>query len=77
MGGNTTPTQPPVNTSYPGMTCYYNPDGGKYYHIVPDCTSAAASNLPFKGSFDWSQINQEPYSKLQACAECGAPMRGE
>ena len=76
-GGNTTPTQPPVNTSYPGMTCYYNPDGGKYYHIDPECSSAAASNLPFKGSFDWSQVDQEPYSKLEACATCGAPMRGE
>lgn len=76
-GGNTTPTQPPVNTSYPGMTCYYNPDGGKYYHIVPDCSSAAASNLPFKGSFDWSQIDQAPYSSLKACDTCGAPRRGE
>ena len=76
-GGNTTPTQPPVNTSYPGMTCYYNPEGGKYYHIDPECSSAAASNLPFKGSFDWSQVDQDPYSKLQACATCGAPMRGE
>lgn len=76
-GGNTTPTQPPVNTSYPGMVCYYNPEGGKYYHIDDHCSSAAASNLPFKGSFDWSQVNQEPYSKLEACATCGAPMRGE
>ena len=77
MSVNITPTQPPVNTSYPGMTCYYNPDGGKYYHIDPECSSAAASNLPFKGSFDWSQVNQDPYSKLDACATCGAPMRGE
>lgn len=75
--GNTTPTQPPINTSYPGMVCYYNPDGGSYYHIDPECSSAAASNLPFKGSFDWSQVDQEPYSKLQACGVCGAPMRGE
>ena len=76
-GGNTTPTQPPINTSYPGMTLFYNPDGGKLYHLNQNCTSAAAKNLPFKGSFTWDQINSEPYSALEPCGECGAPMRGQ
>ena len=75
--GNTTPTQPPLTTSYPGMTVYYNPNGGSYYHIDANCSSAAASNLPFKGSFSWDEINNAPYSSLQACNVCGAPLRGE
>lgn len=74
-GGNTTPTQPPLNTSYPGETLYYNPSGGSYYHVDPNCPSAAASNLPFKGSFTWEQINDEPYKDLKQCNRCGAPMR--
>ena len=75
--GNTTPTQPPLTTSYPGMTVYYNPNGGSYYHIDEYCSSAAAANLPFKGSFSWEEINNDPYAKLEACNVCGAPLRGE
>lgn len=74
---NAMPTQPPMNTSAPGMTLYYNPDGGEYYHIDPECGSAARSVVPFKGSFKWEQVNDEPYASLQACAYCGAPLRGD
>ena len=75
--GNTTPTQPPLTTSFPGMTLYYNPNGGSYYHIDDHCPSAAASNLPFKGSFTWEQRYDEAYSKLTPCNRCGAPLRDE
>lgn len=76
-GGNTTPTQPPLNTSYPGMMCYYNPNGGSLYHIVTDCGSTNPKFLPFKGSFKWEEINNEPYASLEPCSYCGAPLRGE
>ena len=72
---NTTPTQAPLTTAYPGMTLYYIPNGGSYYHIDDHCPSAAAANLPFKGSFTWEQRNDEPYSKLTPCNRCGAPLR--
>ena len=74
-GVNTTPTQYPLNTAAAGMTLYYNPDGGSYYHIDPECKSAAKENLPFKGSFSWEQINDDAYKGLKNCTTCGAPLR--
>ena len=73
--GNTTPTQPPLNTWVPGMTLYYNPDGGTKYHIVDNCGSTNAKYLPFKGTFTVEQINTEPYASLSPCSYCGAPLR--
>jgi len=72
---NEMPTQPPQITAYPGMTCYYNPDGGASYHINPNCPSANEEYLPFKGTFSWEQVNSGDYASLKACSICGAPMR--
>lgn len=74
---NAMPTQPPQITAYPGMMCYYNPDGGASYHINPNCPSANEEFLPFKGSFTWEQVNSGDYASLKACSICGAPLRGE
>ena len=72
---NEMPTQPPQITAYPGMTCYYNPDGGASYHIDQNCPSANEEFLPFKGSFPWEQVNSGDYANLKACSICGAPLR--
>lgn len=74
---NAKATQPVLNTGHPDLILYYNPDGGTKYHIDPNCTSTNKKYLPFSGSFKYSQINDEPYSELKQCSECGAPLRTE
>lgn len=63
---------PEVNAS---TVLYYNVDGGSYYHADPNCNRIDSKYLPLTGTFTYSQIHDEPYSKLQACNYCGAPLR--
>ena len=72
---NALPTQPVLNTSNPSLVLYYNPDGGTKYHIDPNCSSLAQRYRPLTASFLWSQINDAPYSTLEQCSVCGAPLR--
>ena len=74
---NVTNTPPPTAISAtPDTVLYYNPDGGSYYHAVAECKlSTDPKYLPFKGSFKYSEINNEPYKNLKPCAACGAPTR--
>lgn len=62
--------EPPTS---PDTVLYYNPDGGKKYHKDQNCISADKSNLPFKGSFLYSQIDE--YPDLVRCNVCKAPTR--
>lgn len=72
---NTTPTQPPLNTGSPSLTLYYNPDGGSLYHIDANCMKVGSKYKPLKGKFLFSQLNDAPYSELEQCSTCGAPLR--
>ena len=54
---------------------YYNLDGGKYYHLDPNCKTTAPKYLPFKGHFTYAEINNDKYKDLKPCAICGAPSR--
>ena len=62
--------EPPTD---PNTMLYYNPDGGKLYHRDPNCKSANPKNLPFKGSFLYSQLGEHP--DLNRCTQCRAPLR--
>ena len=53
----------------------YNKDGGKLYHLDPDCTSIASRYRPLKSSFTYKDINKSPYNKLKPCTKCNAPER--
>ena len=76
-----TPTPTPTSTPAPtqevsaNTVLYYNTDGGSYYHADPNCQRVAEKYLPLKGTFTYSQINDDPYSKLQPCNICNAPLR--
>lgn len=73
---NDTATPPPAAAqANPNTVLYYNPDGGKYYHIDDNCPSADKKNLPFKGSFKYSEIDSSKYKDLRPCGRCGAPVR--
>ena len=72
---NALATQPVLNTSHPDLLIYYNPEGGTYYHIDPNCESLNPKYRPLSGVIKWSQIEDEPYDKLEQCKRCGAPLR--
>ena len=76
---NATPV--PTNTPEPQVDAntmlYYNPDGGKLYHLDQNCMSLHSRYLPLKGSFRYSQINDQPYAALEPCNVCGAPLRNK
>ena len=72
---NALATQPVLNTSHPDLLIYYNPAGGTYYHIDPNCESVNPKYRPLSGVIKWSQIEDSPYDKLEQCKRCGAPLR--
>lgn len=72
---NALATQPVLNTSHPDLLIYYNPEGGTYYHIDPNCESVKPKYRPLSGVIKWSQIEDDPYDKLEQCKRCGAPLR--
>ena len=72
---NALATQPVLNTSHPDLLIYYNPAGGTFYHIDPNCESVNPKYRPLSGVIKWSQIEDDPYDKLEQCKRCGAPLR--
>ena len=74
---NALPTQPPPppDTADPATKLYYNPNGGERYHVDAYCKSANQKFLPFKGVFTYAELNNEPYTKLEPCPICSAPLR--
>ena len=71
------PTPDPDRSQVPfdNMLLYYNPTGGEYYHADPNCKSVNHKFQPLAGSFEYSEINDEPYCHLKRCNVCGAPFR--
>ncbi|MBP3644973.1 MAG: hypothetical protein J6K55_00925 [Clostridia bacterium] len=60
---------PPAST-----TLYYNM-GGNYYHMDPNCPSVNADNLPFDGSFSYSDLKEiKSTTNFLPCLKCGAPV---
>ena len=56
------------------LKVYYNPKGGKYYHLQERCSSA--KNRIFE-PLEYGLLMEDPYSKLKACEYCAAPPRPE
>ena len=52
---------------------YYNPNKGQFYHSQETCKSARPS-VRFE-SFPYSELDNEPYSKLKRCDYCTPPLR--
>ncbi|MBN1777338.1 MAG: hypothetical protein JW811_04370 [Clostridiales bacterium] len=56
----------------PSTLLYYNPNGGKYYHADPECSSVNEKYLPM-ASFTYGELNESPYNSLLPCLKCNAP----
>ncbi len=70
---NVMPTQPPLYTGTPSTVLYYNQNGGSRYHLDGDCTEVHSKFKPMS-TFYFSQLGEEPYSQLDPCNVCGAPI---
>lgn len=51
---------------------YYNPDGGRRYHVQARCGSIDAKYYPAIREFDAKMMNEPPYNVLTPCSYCGA-----
>ena len=70
------PTQPPDPPPAEMSTVlYYNPDGGKLYHLDAYCPSVDPKYTPLGGRFTYAEINDRQYKNLTPCTRCGAPIR--
>lgn len=54
-------------------TLYFNPDGGKYYHVDENCASISDKYLPLT-PIPNADLATEPYALLTACPLCAAEM---
>ncbi|MBR6027814.1 MAG: hypothetical protein IKP40_01900 [Clostridia bacterium] len=72
----TQPPQPVVIVNE-NTILYYNPNGGKYYHLDANCQSISQQLLPLTSWFTYRQINEEAYQSLLPCYYCDAPFRPE
>ena len=60
-----------------GVTLYYNPNGGKNYHLDAYCPGVKDRFLPLTGGFTYGDLDEAEYKNLTPCASCGAPDRKE
>lgn len=68
------PNDSATNVSHASQKCYYNPNGGHFYHADPYCDSVNVDFLPLAGSFEYGELGNEPYNELQPCLKCKAPI---
>lgn len=52
---------------------YYNPEGGRYYHLDPRCPSIANKYLPLAGVLTYGQLGDGAFRSLQPCPFCIIP----
>ncbi len=48
---------------------FYNPDGGKYYHSTPECSTVKTKYHPLT-AFTYGELDTGAYAKLEPCAGC-------
>lgn len=53
----------------PGLTLYYNPNGGSNYHAVADCGGVKDQYLPLT-PFSYGELETGVFAKLTPCAYC-------
>ena len=58
----------------PDTTLYYYAKKSEFYHRSPDCFNRAKDRPP-TDTFLYSQLDDEPFSKLTMCNYCYPPMR--
>ncbi len=54
---------------------YFNPTGGKYYHLDQNCRSIRDRYLPLPGIFTYAELDNAENRKLTPCSVCNPPIR--
>ena len=73
IGTTIAPTATPApQTATSGITLYYNPDGGKYYHATSTCEAVDQRYWPLTG-FSSDLLNSAQFNKLRPCPKCNPP----
>lgn len=67
----------PKPTVNPQLTLYYNPQGGKFYHVDKNCSSLDSKNRKYLQPFYYYELNTDSYKELKNCTKCGAPGRNK
>jgi len=58
-----------------GLPLFYNPNGGKYYHLDQRCSSIKDRFLPLKGETTYGRLEEEATRALTPCPYCKPPVR--
>ncbi len=57
------------------LMLYYNPTGGKFYHLDDRCSSIRNRYLPLKGSFTYGELDDADNKRFTPCKYCDPPLR--
>lgn len=57
------------------LPIFFNPEGGKYYHLDQRCSSIKDRFLPLKGELTYGELDNPEYSKLTPCRYCNPPVK--
>ena len=60
----------------PATPLFYNPSGGRNYHLQEKCFGVRDKFLPLTG-FTYGELNAAPFDKLTPCPYCFPPRRAE
>lgn len=67
-----TPPPPAADAAQWVKVVYYNPEGGHFYHLRPDCETIRSEYQPLMESLNTERLTQAPYSDLNRCNHCFA-----
>lgn len=68
------PTATPNPDGSSAVKVYYNKDGGKYYHAIPNCSWVDERYWPLT-AFSFDLINSQEFKALVQCPNCNPPAR--
>ncbi len=57
------------------LALYFNPTGGKNYHLDARCPGVKDRYLPLKGELTYAQLDDAEFAKLTPCPYCNPPER--
>ena len=69
IGTTKAPATAAPATTESALILYYNADGGKYYHAIPNCPAVDESYWPLD-KFYYSDLNTTKFKNLLRCPKC-------
>jgi hypothetical protein len=57
------------------LPLFFNPNGGRFYHLDQNCRSIKDRYLPLEGTLVYRDLDNSEYAKLTPCPHCNPPLR--